>query len=163
MIRSCSFNNVKYDPSDPSSLISCRWYQFVKTLMIVAREALTPEYTASLYEWCGRPPPGGAEALRDFFLAAPHRTAIQTLDYTLFRTPINFTERPFPLYDTMALFSTLGKELFGRVWIELIDVAKASGVPDVDAARKYAREQEMTEFDRLIRSSTLRGLYSPLG
>jgi len=128
---------------DPSN-INRAWCAFVDTLLTVARGAEGEGLgcaAARLAAWGGAPGAGGAEVLRNFFLTPSHRVAIQTLNYSLFLTPIPFDGHPFPLQDTMALFSPLGGVRFGRVWLGLVDVAEASGVPDVAAARNYAHAQ----------------------
>ena len=126
------------------------WTDFIKDLTAVAREAaLAPDVVTNLNTWRRPLPEGGVEALRDFFRLPSHQLAVQTLDYTLFRTPIHFSERPFLLHDTMAVFSTLGSVWFGRAWIRIVDLADECGVPDVAAVRKYVKEQATTVLDRL--------------
>jgi hypothetical protein len=98
-------------------------------------------------DWMGGatcPPPMGEQVLVDFFRVSPHRLAVQTLDYSLFVRPIPFVGRPFPLHDAMAVCSPLGALWFGRVWLRLIDVAEAAGVPDCEKARDFINEQKMS-------------------
>jgi hypothetical protein len=70
-------------------------------------------------------------------LIPSHRNAVHTRAYTLFQTSIPFSGRPFSLHEVLKMFSGLVSQLFGQVWLALIDVAACVGVPDVHIARDF--------------------------
>lgn len=102
--------------------------------------------TEQLTAWMGPhgaklPPNGGAAALFTYFGTPSHRVAIQTLNCSLFLTPIQFPGYAVPLGDILTVFSGLGGVRYGRIWTKLIDVAEAAGVTDVGPARDFVRQQ----------------------
>jgi hypothetical protein len=128
-----------------------QWLTFLDVLRTVAREGLPVEQQTRLTEWVGVDSAAAAAAaltvttadvLRAYFLTPTHRAAIHTLNYALFQSPVPFPDRrAFPMCDILALYSGMGSQRYGRVWGALIDVADASGVPDVGQVRDYIQRQ----------------------
>ena len=120
------------------------WTAFIVHCFTVAHESGLS--VQPLERWVGPfgsalPPEGGVAALQTFFATPSHRVGVQTLNCSLFLTPIPFSGHPVPLGDILTFFSGLRGVCYGRVWTHLIDVAENAGVTDVGPARDFVRQQ----------------------
>jgi hypothetical protein len=93
-------------------------------------------------------------ALRAFFDHPPsHVTAVNSLDHSLFVTPIAFPGCSFPLREVLTAFSKIPMA-YGSLWLGLLDVAQAANPGQIQSAPGRAFIQQQMVGGAMATTST---------